>query len=243
MQALADALAAKIPPECIWTNHPVESLQPTDSGTWMVSSGGRTREEDAVVLAISPAKMLPLIGPLDTEWIKLLGGIPAHDSATLNLGFDRKDVGHALDGFGFVVPAHEKKMIVGCTFASRKFEARAPEGFVLLRVFLGPEAVNQIETQGEDAVVEKVLAELKPILNIRKSPVVRHLALYHSAMTYFKPGHLSQAARLEQKASETKGLYLAGNGFKGVGIPDCISAGETAADKIFQDVLAADSPR
>jgi len=54
-------------------------------------------------------------------------------------------------------------------------------------------------------------------------------------MTYFKPGHLDRIARLEQKAAETKGLYLAGNGFKGVGIPDCISAGELAAEKIFQN--------
>jgi oxygen-dependent protoporphyrinogen oxidase len=56
-------------------------------------------------------------------------------------------------------------------------------------------------------------------------------------MSYFKPGHLSQAARLEDKAAEQKGLYLAGNGFKGVGIPDCIAAGEVAAEKIFKDFV------
>jgi oxygen-dependent protoporphyrinogen oxidase len=234
MQALADALASRIPAECIWAGHPVESLHPTEHGTWMVVSGGRTKEEDAVVLAIPPAKMLPLIGALDNEWEKLLSHIPAHDSATLNLGFNRQDIGHALEGFGFVVPAREKKLVVGCTFASRKFEGRAPESCVLLRAFLGPEGLQLIESQGEEAVLQKVLAELRPILDIRKNPVVHHFARYHSSMSYFRPGHLDLAARLEQKASETKGLYLAGNGLKGVGIPDCISSGESAAERILQ---------
>jgi len=85
-------------------------------------------------------------------------------------------------------------------------------------------------------VVEKVLEELKPILNLRDRPVVHHLATYNASMSYFRPGHLSQVARIEQKATETKGLYLAGNGFKGVGIPDCIAAGQSAAEKIFQGI-------
>jgi oxygen-dependent protoporphyrinogen oxidase len=55
-------------------------------------------------------------------------------------------------------------------------------------------------------------------------------------MSYFRPGHLSLAARIEQKASETKGLYLAGNGLKGVGIPDTIAAGQAAAEKIINDL-------
>ena len=236
MQFLADSLASHIPAECLWMGHPVDSLRPTESGTWMVVSAGRTREEDAVVLAIPPAKMIPLLGPLDPEWEKLLARIPAHDSATLNLGYRRPDVGHKLNGFGFVVPSREKKLVVGCTFASQKFEGRAPEGFVLLRAFLGQEGVQLIESLGEEAVLQKVLAELNPILKLQKNPVVHHLARYRASMSYFRPGHLSQAARLEQKASETKGLYLAGNGLKGVGIPDCISAGETAAGKIFQSI-------
>jgi protoporphyrinogen/coproporphyrinogen III oxidase len=237
MRIFGAALASKIPMESLWTHSDVQSLKHTDKGTWEVTANGRSLEADAVILAIQPAKMRPLIGELDKEWDKLLSAIPAHDSATLNLGFRRADVDHALNGFGFVVPAKEKKIILGCTFASQKFEGRAPEGYVLLRAFLGKEAVEQIKTQGEKAMVEKVFEELKPILNLRNHPIVHHLATYHSSMSYFKPGHLSQAARLEQKASEFKGLYLAGNGLKGVGIPDCIASGELAAEKIVLDLI------
>ncbi len=237
MQTLGEKLASQIPMESMWLQSHVDSLNPTDKGTWEVSANGRTQETDAVILAIQPVKIHSLIGHLDPEWSKLLLGIPAHDSATLNLGFRRVDVNHPLDGFGFVVPSKEKKLVVGCTFASQKFEGRAPEGNVLLRAFLGQEGVDLFKAQGESSLVEKVLEELKPILNLRDRPLVHHLASYASSMSYFRPGHLSQALRLEQKASEIKGLYLAGNGLRGVGIPDCIAAGQNAAEKIFQNLL------
>jgi oxygen-dependent protoporphyrinogen oxidase len=242
MQTFADRLAQQIPARSLWFQSPVDSIKPTPQGAWEVTTRQQAQEADAVILAIQPGKMRPLLAPLDPEWDKLLASTPAHDSATLNLAFRRQDVGHPLDGFGFVVPAQEKKLTVGCTFASQKFEGRAKEGYVLLRAFLGPQASEGIKTQGAAAVIENVLEELKPILNLRDRPVVHHLASYTGSMSYFRPGHLSQVIRMENKASETKGLYLAGNGLRGVGIPDCIAAGQTAAEKIFQN-LATDEHR
>lgn len=233
MSTLAQALVARIPGESLWLHSRVSSLQPSEHGTWEVASDQGTREADAVVLALQPAKMRELIGGLDKEWDKLLASIPAHDSATLNLGFRRSDVGHPLNGFGFVVPAREKKAVVGCTFASQKFEGRAAEGQVLLRAFLGASAVERLKAEGESALIETVLEELKPVLTLRDRPLVHHLATYQASMSYFRPGHLSLVARIEQKASETKGLFLAGNGLAGVGIPDAIAAGQSAAEKVM----------
>ena len=238
MQTLAEALASRIPAECLWLQSPVESLQPTSTGAWEITSRGNTREAEALVLAIQPSKMRLLLKGLDPEWDSLLSAIPAHDSATLNLGFRRQDIGHPLDGFGFVVPAREKKLIVGCTFASQKFEDRAAEGNVLLRVFLGAEAVQRIKTQGKEIVLGQVVAELSPILLLKAQPLLHHWATYEASMSYFRPGHLDQVSRLEKKASELKGLYLAGNGLKGVGIPDTIAAGQSAAEQIFLALTA-----
>jgi oxygen-dependent protoporphyrinogen oxidase len=237
MQTLAGALVSKIPAESLKLKSPVETMKPTDKGTWEITANGRALEVDAVVLALQPSKIRPLMGPLDKEWDKLLSGVPSHDSATLNLGFRRQDIAHPLDGFGFVVPAREKKSLVGCTFASQKFENRATEGRVLLRAFLGSQAMEEMKLKGDSAMIEKVIDELKPILGLKDKPILHHLAVYRESMPQFKPGHLSQASRMEQKASESKGLYLAGNGLKGVGIPDAIAAGQLAAEKISMDFL------
>lgn len=236
MQSLTDALLYKIPVRSLQLESPVSSIR--FEKEWTVQTNGRNQQADALVLALQPAKMIPLLSPLDKEWEKLLSGIPAHDSATLNLGFRREAIGHPLDGFGFVVPAREKKLVLGCTFSSQKFLGRAPLGMVLMRAFLGADSVKKIKEEGEQAVIDQVLAELRPILKLKGEPVTQHLAVYNQAMSYFRPGHLSQASRLEQKASEQKGLYLAGNGLKGVGIPDCIAVGEAVAEKIFRDFKA-----
>ncbi len=235
MQTLIDAMASKLPSEAFWMNHSVESLKPKDGGGWEVVNRDRSFEADAVVLAIQPNKMSALLGPLDKEWEKLLAGVPAHDSATLNLGFRREDVGHPLNGYGFVVPSVENKLCVGVSFVSQKFAGRAPEGNVLIRVFLGKEAVALYQSQGSDKLLEALPAELTPILQLKSHPLFHHLAVYQKSQSYYRPGHLSLAARLLEKAGETKGLYLGGNGLVGSGIPDCVASGETAADKIITD--------
>jgi protoporphyrinogen/coproporphyrinogen III oxidase len=236
MGSFTKALSEQLPAESLSLGNSVRSVKHPMDGIWELEAEDGKFETDALVLALPPHQMRPLIGHLDTEWDKLLGGIPAHDSATLNLGFSRDEIGHPLDGFGFVVPAKEKKSILGCTFASQKFEGRAPEGMVLLRAFLGAATAESIKSQGEEAVVKQVLDELTPILQLKSKPRMTHLAFYSKAMSHFRPGHLSQAARLEQKATEFKGLYLAGNGFKGVGIPDCVASGQAAAENIFKDL-------
>ena len=236
MGSLIQALTAALPSDALKLNHRVQAVRRKDLDQWTLDLGGDTLETDTLVLALPPHQMRPLIGHLDMEWDKLLAGIPAHDSATLNLGFKRDDIGHPLNGFGFVVPSREKKLILGCTFASQKFEGRAPEGMVLIRAFLGASAAESIKDKGEKAVAKEVLEELTPILQIKGQPILKHLAFYSKAMSHFRPGHLSQAARLEDKASEFKGLYLAGNGFKGVGIPDCVAIGQAAAEKIIKDL-------
>jgi oxygen-dependent protoporphyrinogen oxidase len=235
LQTLVDAMVSRIPSEAFWMNHPVHSLKPRDGGGWEIVNRDRSFEADAVILALQPNKMSPLLGPLDREWEKLLGGIPAHDSATLNLGFRREDVGHSLDGYGFVVPTVEKRLCVGASFSSQKFAGRAPEGNVLIRVFLGKEACALFKSQGPDHLMAEVLVELSPILQLKRHPLFQHLAVYSQSQSYYRPGHLSLAARLLEKAGETRGLYLAGNGLSGSGIPDCVAAGEAAADKIIKD--------
>jgi oxygen-dependent protoporphyrinogen oxidase len=79
------------------------------------------------------------------------------------------------------------------------------------------------------------LGELATVLQLKNHPLFEHLVVYAKSQSYFRPGHVSLAARLLEKAGETKGLYLAGNGLSGSGIPDCVAAGEAAADKIIQD--------
>src|SRR5258708_12780403 len=91
----------------------------------------------------------------DPSLALLLDGIVYASSATVSLGWRRADIPHPLDGFGFVVPQIERRPIIACTFSSVKYPGRAPDGFALLRVFMGG-ALNEGILGGDDETLTRV---------------------------------------------------------------------------------------
>ena len=52
-------------------------------------------------------------------------------------------------------------------------------------------------------------------------------------MPQYHVGHNDLVARIESQVAQLPGLELAGNAYHGVGIPDCIHTGETAAQRLL----------
>jgi oxygen-dependent protoporphyrinogen oxidase len=134
-----------------------------------------------------------------------------------------------LDGFGFVVPATEKMTTLACTFSSAKFAGRAPEGQVLLRAFVGGAMNPEALELDDEALVAAVRAELQRVLDIRSAPVRAIVSRWPRSMPQYPVGHLERVARIRGRLAQHRGLLLAGNAYGGVGIPDCIASGESAA--------------
>jgi oxygen-dependent protoporphyrinogen oxidase len=53
-------------------------------------------------------------------------------------------------------------------------------------------------------------------------------------MPQYPVGHLQRLTRIDALVAAHAGLYLAGNAYRGVGIPDCIASGESAAEAVFE---------
>ena len=66
-----------------------------------------------------------------------LAAIPHASTAIVTLAYRREEIPHPLDGHGYVVPRAEGRPILACTWSSRKWAGRAPEGWELIRVFIG----------------------------------------------------------------------------------------------------------
>ena len=52
-------------------------------------------------------------------------------------------------------------------------------------------------------------------------------------MPQYEVGHLDRVSEIEQLVSELPGLSLAGNAYRGAGIPDCVRSGEAAAEALL----------
>ena len=226
MQTLIDALT-QVLSNSIRLNAEVERVQPTSEGNrWCVSlADGETLNAELLCLALPAPHTAALIGDLSSPLTSKLSEIPYASSATVNLAFRREDVAHPLDGMGFVVPATENLSLIGCSFSSVKFENRAPTDHVLLRAFVGEPTSKKTETE----LIELCQADLTPLLGLKNTPQFATVRKHLQAMAQYQVGHQDVVSRIEQFRSELRGLALAGNGYNGVGIPDCIQSGHAAA--------------
>ena len=70
---------------------------------------------------------------------------------------------------------------------------------------------------------------MKSIACIRMTRVSR----WPLSMAQYTVGHAARLREISERAANVPGLYLAGNAYEGIGIPDCIRSGRQAAAKIL----------
>jgi hypothetical protein len=140
-----------------------------------------------------------------------------------------------LDGFGFVVPAVEKRRIIAGSMASVKFPGRAPEGKVLLRVFVGGALQPELGELPDDEIRQLVLEELRELIGLSGEPEFCEVIRWLSMMPQYHVGHLDLVAKIEERSAAIPHFALAGNAYRGVGIPFCIRSGEQAAERVMRN--------
>jgi oxygen-dependent protoporphyrinogen oxidase len=201
---------------------------------WHVAlAEGPTLEADAVCVAVPAPAAATLLERQDRPLAAALGQIPYASVAVVNLVYDRAQIRHPLNGFGFVVPAVEERPLIGCAFSSVKFPGRAPEGQVLLRAFVGgalqPDAIELADAQ----LLTGVLTSLEELLGVRGQPRAAAVHRLRASMPQYHLGHRARVAAIEALAAAHPGLQLTGNAYDGVGLPDCLRRAHQAAEALI----------
>lgn len=207
-----------------------ERLSRGDGGGWSVgTSDGGVIAADGVVVAAPAAVASRFVAAIDPPLADELAGIEYAGSAIVSLGFAREDVAHPLDAAGVVVPRAEGRRILAVSFSSSKFPGRAPEGMVLMRSFVGG-ALDPSAARLDDRELESiVMDDLRSLLGVRGSPRFMQIDRWAGAMPQYHLGHLDRLSRIDARLRGLPGLALAGAAYRGVGIPQVILSGRTAA--------------
>ena len=235
MSSLIDALAAKMPPGAVRLNTAVTRLVCRDDGWTLALGDGGTVEADGVVLATPARGTAGLLDDVDPLLGEMIGGIPHSQCAIVSLGYRRDQIAHRLDGFGFVVPAVERRRLLSCSFSSVKYAGRAPVGTVLLRAFVGGAAQAVRLQQSDSELVRTVGDELTDLLGVRGEPLLSEVSRA-AAMPQYYLGHERLVDQIRRRAAELAGLELTGNVYDGVGVPQCIQGAEAAADRLAKEM-------
>lgn len=230
MSELIAALASRLPPDAVRLKHRVGGIERRGDRWHVKTEDAGPIDADAVILATETHAASRLLRYVDPGLAATLQIIPYASSATVSLGYRRADVPHPLDGFGFVVPRAENRDLLACTFSSVKYPGRAPQGHVLMRGFVGG-ALNAAALERKDEeIVERVRRELTEALGITAAPMLTRVARHPASMPQYAVGHLTTVETIERRLAAIPGLFLAGGGYRGVGIADCVRSAEAAAD-------------
>ncbi|MEW6028997.1 MAG: protoporphyrinogen oxidase [Chloroflexota bacterium] len=204
--------------------------------TWNVTLDTETLDTDSLILATPAFASAQLLASFDLALASALGNIPYVSTATVSLAYRQSDLPRELDGYGYVIPRREGRKALACTWTSTKFPHRAPEGYALIRVFIGragesPSPLGR-GARGEGELLELSKEEMKLTLGITAEPLLSRVFLWDKAMPQYNLGHPEILKRIDAALEKHPSLALAGNGYRGIGIPDCIHSGEVAVEKI-----------
>jgi len=239
MHQIVEAIQQSIPHERIHLNAPIKSLV-QQGKSWAVQCKDQQEVFDAVVVALPAPKAAEV---LDSQ-SQLAASLSEINYAGCNVAIiavDESQITKPIRGFGFVVPEIETRRVLAVSFSSYKFEGRVPQGKVILRVFVGgachPELTELTDTETERVV----LSELSDLVGLKGKPEHLMITRWNGKMPQYHLGHLQLVDQIEELAKQLDGLELAGNAYRGVGVPQCIASGQNAADRV-QAYLAAKGP-
>jgi oxygen-dependent protoporphyrinogen oxidase len=73
---------------------------------------------------------------------------------------------------------------------------------------------------------------MRELLGIASPPSLAHISRHPKSMPQYPVGHLQHVASIHAQLENHRGLFLAGNAYGGVGIPDCVRSAEEAAEQL-----------
>ncbi|MEO6875696.1 MAG: protoporphyrinogen oxidase [Opitutaceae bacterium] len=232
LHTLPQALADQLPLGTLSLNAPLEELVPGHrwSVIWHDGQVARTETFDAVIAAL-PASALASIrlGPLAERPLAGLQNIEHPPVTSFFLGYRREQISHPLDGFGLLVPAVERRSMLGVLFSSSLFPKRAPAGHVALTVLVGGTRQPEIAALSPEKLLARIRPDLRELLGVTGDPVFSHLTFWPRAIPQYNLGYERYVESMIICERLFPGLFIGGQARDGISMPACIAAGERLA--------------
>lgn len=238
MSALVEALAASLPGGAVSLGTRVDRVSRSGPKKWSLETRETSPPDiyDGVVVTTSASQAARMLETLDAELGERLARIEYASSAVVTLVYPREQIAHPLDAFGVVIPAIENRPIIAASFLSVKFPSSAPRDRAVIRVFCGGMLRPDIVFRDDENLISMSKLELAELISARGEPLEVHVARWRNSMPQYEVGHLKLVADIEGRVCAHHGLQLAGSGYRGVGIPQCVRSGQTAAERLAEQL-------
>jgi len=173
-----------------------------------------------------------LLSRLDSSFETLLSSIEYAPVAVVSLGYRKKDIGHSLNGFGFLVPRSAGLRVLGSVWNSSLFPGRAPEGQALLTSFVGGATDSAAATLEPQELASLVHREISSFLSIESAPLFSNVTIWPRALPQYNLGHGDRLAAIAKACSRFPGLWLTGNYLRGPAVGSCVDLALAVAEQV-----------
>jgi oxygen-dependent protoporphyrinogen oxidase len=241
MGFLIDTLERKIEGRIVKGRKVTKIEKRADKAYAVHLEGEESLEGDIVVTAAPAYSVTGMVQELDPEIAEELRKIPYVPVSVVAFGYEREELTHPLDGFGFLIARGEKRKILGSLWTTSIFPGRSPEGRFLIRTMLGGAITPEMALLPEGEMVEVVKEELKEILGITAEPVLVKVFKHERGIPQYPIGHAKRLEVIERRLKGHPGLFMTGNAFRGIGINDCTRNAALTAEKVVE-YLKSSSP-
>jgi oxygen-dependent protoporphyrinogen oxidase len=234
METFPRAIARELGKD-LHTKAEVESVVPRGS-EWVIRwrSGGVSHERSAraVVLSIPAHAAARAVAPLLPALAGTLEGIVYPPVTEVFLGFRRGAFAQPLDGFGFLVPAVERRRILGTIWSSALFPERAPEGHDALTTFVGGARQPGLALLGDEEIIAAVTKELNSVLRGSAAPVFARVFRWEKAIPQYLLGYGKVVGEIEAAERSHPGLHFCSNYRGGIAVGDCVMSAHRTAERV-----------
>ncbi|MBU9720710.1 MULTISPECIES: protoporphyrinogen oxidase [Bacillaceae] len=223
--------------DCVKKNTKLISVKMDNSGSYLLEfEDGKTDTVDRVIFATPHHVTYEILK--DHKAVSPLNEIPSTSVATVVLAFEKEAIKKDIDGSGFVVASKKDYSITACTWTHKKWEHSTPEGYALLRGYVGRAGDEEIVYKSDEEIVEAVMKDLSKIMEIDGKPSFHIVKRWKKSMPQYEVGHLERLKQMYVDLhKELPNVHITGGAFKGIGIPDCINQGKETAEAVAKSLL------
>ena len=190
--------------------------------SWTVRTMDEELPAARVVIATPAGEAARLVDSFAPAAARALAAIPYPPLAVLHLSWPAAAFARTPDGFGQLTVPHAGRRILGALYTSSLFPDRAPEGQVLMTIFVGGARDPEAPSLSDSELTSIAVRDVNATLGVRKDPQIVRVTRYLTALPQYDMGHEARMKTLAEAEQGWPGLVFLGNYRGGVSVGDVV---------------------